>query len=501
MALVTAMPVALAWLTACAGDQPRPEASPTLTPASTPTPSVRDLFNQRSQGLVVLALTDDSDGAFLPRLEAMRELRRARFSGCASALVVRAERSRTDIEQAEALDTLFACYPREASAAVARLAEAFAGETAEERRLADVILTHRDAEHYGVALRLLRVANGPEPLFHVRHEIVACGEPMLDQLRPLIADGPLGALARMLAAAISGGGDLDGDLSALRAAGFPHEALRAFVELHHQAAIPGLRAALDADGPDRAEAVLALGELGDGTSSDAIRACLRAAEDVGTRCACLLALGQLGIAEAAPDLIAACDDATEIPGATYKAGRTVYGGPTRPVAQAAVAGLAKMPGEAAYEALTSALRRSDRPLLVEAAAAALSMRGDARAVPELERAQEALAREGHAAEFTVADAIAALSGHRRERGGVLVYVVSYRDGGKPFTIIVDQPLLPVDGPGQVLLGAMEPCSVSQESFTLTEDEIAAAINMRNHRTLDRLGFGGQHVDDVDLLAR
>jgi hypothetical protein len=182
-------------------------------------------------------------------------------------------------------------------------------------------------------------------------------------------------------------------------------------------------------------------------------------------------------------------------------------GDTWPTAQAALAGLARFPGEEAYDALVSALARTSRPALVTTAAQALAIRGERAALSPLDDAAAELARDDHQVEAgLVADARDRLAGEPPTGGDVLVYVLRYRDGDgqglrESFAIVADQPLLPVDAPHQVLRSGVEGASVTQESITLSREDVAAAIQLRNSRRLDRLAFAGDKVDEVDLVAR
>jgi hypothetical protein len=502
--LRTRLVLPLCLLAACARD-PQPTAAP-AGPASAPEvvaseapPGARQVFNDRSPALLKRALADESAAGWLGRLEAIRQVRRERPSGFAPLLAARAERSRDDLEQAAAIDALALAYPGEAAGLMPKLASSFAGEPSDERRLAASILRYRLAGCHGLALDLLARGKHAEALYAARDLVIGVGQPILPELKSRAEGvGDVPTLARVLASTVGGVGDTTADVTALAASAWPRAAVAAFAEHYRASAIPALRQALAAEACDgRAETITALGSLGDTESAAAILKLLSDA-DPRERPAFLLALGRLKCAEALPELLNASRDAVPAHGAD---------GDTWPVAQAALAGLARFPGEEAYDALVAALARTSRPAVVVTAAVALADRGERVALSSLQDAAAALGRANQPLEaIAVADARDRLAGEPPPRRDVLAYVLRYRIGDgvgmqESFSIVADQPLLPVDAPGRVLRSQIDAATVTQESIGLTREDVAAAIQLRNSRRLDRLEFAGDKVDEVDLIAR
>lgn len=448
--------------------------------------------------LVRATLVSDDETAWPVRLEAIRRSRRARDAAAAPLLVERAERARTPLEQAAALDVLAAAHPQACADASVRLAASFVGEREDEARLGAALLRHRVPGRVGPGLALVARA-GAEALFSARALVRAAGSEAMPALEEIAEGGgpsALTTLAAVLASEIGGKPDVGAEAARLAAAAWPRRATAAFAEAYGSAAVPHLRAALAEAGPEgRAEAAAALGRFANADACQALLVASRAARDPGERAACLLALGRLGCSEALPDLLAACRDPST---ATDADGR-----PCWPVAAAALAGLATMPGEDALAALAAAVGRMSRPTLVAVAATALADRGDQSVLPLLEQAVGELTSVDDAAMREVAVAARRLAGEFQPpevSAFLIVYRTAGRSGGAPvrWALLTDSPLVPAESPVHAQSGDD---LVEQRPLSLTRDEVSLAISLRNRRMLDQLAIQGERVDDVDLLAR
>ncbi len=507
----------------CGGDA-RPAASTAPAPAAgtdpaadaTPAPDVVQLSRDRSPALCAQALTSDGDDTWAVRLEALRQIRHQRPPGLAPALIRRILATRSDQEQVIALDVLFGAYPAEAANAIAQFATAFAGERIDLDRLASAILHHRCVAGYATALDILETG-GEDDLTGAAEDLADAG-PALASLLNARADVTTNPPARRaLDRALAGLADpaaaenarIDADVIA---ADFP-PAATAVALAREPAVIGALAHASFAAGVVRPDIIGALARSSSGAGSatgaaDVAPALLglltppqlpetRTEQPVAVRAACLHALGDLHVAAALPFLLAAANDDTVVAGAVTTTGGLRSGGDSWPLAEAAVAGLATMPGDAAKQAILGALAKSDRPSLVVAAAEALARRGDKSVLSDLDQARAALDAEKEASSWSVNEAMAALM-DKPAQTLYQVYLVRYRGPDLSFTLVTDQPLIPGIG---VHVATNPPWTVSQESFLMTADDITRAISQRNAQRLDRLVYGPDKINDVDLLAR
>ncbi len=508
-------------LAAC-GDPPR-TADP--APAAPPVPDVAHLARDRSPALLAAALAADGDDAWPARLEAMRQIRHQRPPGLAPALEHRVLITRSEQEQAIALDVLFTAYPAEAAAAVARIQAAFAGEQPDLDRLATAVIARRCVPGYPAAVDLLE-AGGESDLIARAGVVNGAGAPLAVEFQRRAALPGATAARHALDLALAALADPTGDTAvvdaAVVAAQYPPGAtavalarpLPAAGTLARQAWADGvvrpevIDALARAQAKETAPALLALVHPGPASAtaaalSSTTATATAAAPEVplATRAACLRALGAFTAPEALPDLLFAAGDSTVVPGESLVSGGLRYGGDTWPLAEAALAGLATMPGDQAWQALLDALVRTDRPAVVVAAADALARRGDPRALPELDKARAALDAAGDAAAGDVTDAMGVLEklnrkGHQDTE--YPAYLVRYRGPDLAFTLVTDQPLIPSAG---LVVARNATWNISQESFAITAAGIASAIQLRNSHHLDRLRFGPDAIDEVDLLAR
>jgi len=509
-------------LSGCGGDSrpaasiaPAAPAAASSDPDAAPTPDVVQLSRDRSPALCAQALTSDGDDTWAARLEALRQIRHQRPPGLAPALIHRVLATRSDEEQVIALDVLFGAYPAEAANAVAAFATTFAGERIDLYRLAAAILHHRCVAGYATALDILETG-GEDDLTAAAEDLAGAG-PALASLLGARADALTNPPARRaLDLALAGLADPAADLNAridaaVIAADFP-PAATAVALARPPAVIGALAHAAFAAGLVRPEIIGALARSSSGTASATGAAEVaptllglltppqlpetRTEAPVAVRAACLHALGDMHVAAALPALLAAAHDDTVVAGAVTTTGGLRSGGDSWPLAEAAVAGLATMPGDAAKQAILAALATSDRPALVVAAAEALARRGDKSVLNDLDQARSALDAEKEASAWNVNQAMVDLM-DKPAQTLYPVYLVRYRGPDLSFTLVTDQPLIPGFG---IHVAANPPWTVSQESFLMTAEDITRAISQRNAQRLDRLVYGPDKINDVDLLA-
>jgi hypothetical protein len=488
-------------LAGCAGEAERtgepPAADTPAPPAAPPTPA--EVLQDPNIDHLQAVLADDRPAAWGARLAAARELRCSHPAGGAQLLLGRARHATSDLELAVAIECLAAGYPDEAE----RMLPILGGEFLQQHELEDAvrvavsILRCHLNQAYPTAVAAL-VASGEHALFASRALLIGCHAPIVPVLlaaRP--GSVAVDVLLTLLADAAAGQVPDAEVIERVAQAGWPSAAVVVLGETGGAAAAPALRRCLGELGAQgRIEAALALANLGVADAAPDILLLHDGLAGDPRRAPLLLALGELRYEPALPRLLTACRDRTVTTDGD--------GEPAWPVAQAALIGLGYLPSRSteAHDALLAGLARSDLPALAVAAARGLARFGERSDLESFQNAFRALARAGHAVQAeAVEDARDVLLGGLQQPRDQRAYLVVFSGADGDVALLTDHPLLALDEANRALSGHEGSQRVLEESLALSREDIARAIQLRNAGDLQKLRVGSVLITAVDLIAR